>query len=469
MDRRHPNNELKAPALSNSPATADSEEQALNRSVARIELPATLRALRHRNFQLFFSGQLISLIGTWMQTTAQAWLVYKITNSPLQLGAVGFASQFPVFLVAPLGGIVADRFNRQRVVVGTQVASMILALILAVLTLTHTVQVWHIFVLAALLGVVNAFDIPGRQAFLVDMVGREDLMNAIALNSSMFNGARIIGPAVAGILVAKIGEGWCFFANGISYVAVIIGLLMMRVQRPARRAAPASPWAHLIEGFRFVFRTAPMRAILLLLGLVSLVAMPYTILMPIFADKILHGGARGLGILMGATGVGALLAALTLASRTGVHGLGRWVAFSCAGFGVSLILFSWSRNFWLSAALLLPVGFGMMLQMSSSNTLIQAMVPDHLRGRVMAVYSMMFMGMAPFGAFLGGASADRLGAPLTVSMGAVACIGGAALFGLQLPKIRVEARQLIVAQGMSAGAPPAGAPPEEMTAGVVED
>jgi MFS family permease len=427
-------------------------------------MPSTLRALRHRNFQLFFSGQLISLIGTWMQTTAQAWLVYRITGSSLKLGAVGFASQFPVFLVAPLGGIVADRFNRRKVVIGTQIASMVLALVLAFLTLTGRVQVWHIFVLAASLGVVNAFDIPGRQAFLVDMVGKEDLMNAIALNSSMFNGARIIGPAIAGILVAKIGEGWCFFGNGLSYVAVIIGLLMMRVERPARRAFTASPWTHLLEGFRFVRHTAPIRAILLLLGLVSLVAMPYSILMPIFADKILHGGARGLGILMGATGVGALFGALTLASRSGVHGLGRWVAFSCAGFGVSLILFSWSRNFWLSAALLLPVGFGMMLQMSSSNTLIQAMVPDHLRGRVMAVYSMMFMGMAPFGALLGGALADRLGAPVTVTMGAVACLGGATLFGLQLPKIRVEARQLIIAQGMTAGAPP-----EEMTARVVDD
>ncbi len=399
-----------------------------------------------------------------MQTTAQAWLVYRITGSSLKLGAVGFASQFPVFLVAPLGGIVADRFNRRRVVIGTQIASMILALVLALLTLTGRVQVWHIFVLAASLGVVNAFDIPGRQAFLVDMVGKEDLMNAIALNSSMFNGARIIGPAIAGILVAKIGEGWCFFGNGVSYVAVIIGLLMMRVERPARRASTASPWTHLLEGFRFVRYTAPIRAILVLLGLVSLVGMPYTILMPIFADKILHGGARGLGILMGATGVGALFGALTLASRSGVHGLGRWVALSCGGFGVSLILFSWSRNFWISAALLLPVGFSMMLQMSSSNTLIQAMVPDHLRGRVMAVYSMMFMGMAPFGALLGGALADRLGAPVTVTMGAVACLGGATLFGLQLPKIRVEARQLIIAQGMTAGAPP-----EEMTARVVDE
>ncbi len=398
-----------------------------------------------------------------MQSVAQAWLVYRLTGSSLLLGSVGFASQFPVFLVAPLGGMTADRLNRQRIVIGTQTASMLLAFILAALTLTHTVQVWHIFVLAALLGIVNAFDIPGRQAFLVDMVGKEDLMNAIALNSSMFNGARIIGPAVAGILVARIGEGWCFFVNGISYIAVIIGLFLMRVQFLPYKGT-ASPVAHIIEGFRFVRHAAPIRAILLLLGLVSLVAMPYTVLMPIFADRILHGGARGLGILMGATGVGALFGALTLAARTGIRGLGRWVAVACGGFGVSLILFSFSKNFWLSSVLLLPVGFCMMLQMSSSNTLIQAMVPDELRGRVMAVYSMMFMGMAPFGAFFAGALADRLGAPVTVAMGAVAAVGGAILFGLQLPKIRVEARRLIIAQAMAGGAPA-----EEVTARVVEE
>ena len=299
--------------------------------------------------------------------------------------------------------------NRQRVVIGTQFASMILAFILAALTLTHTVQVWHVFVLAALLGVVNAVDIPARQSFLVDMVGKEDLMNAIALNSSMFNGARIIGPAIAGILVAKIGEGWCFFVNAVSYIAVIIGLLMMRVTRPLRLAPSGPALAHIIEGFRFARHTAPIRALLLLLGLVSLVAMPYTVLMPVFADKVLHGGARGLGILMGATGVGALIGALTLATRAGVTGLGRWIAISCGGFGVSLVLFSFSRNFWLSAILLLPVGFCMMLQMSSSNTLIQAMVPDHLRGRVMAMYTMMFMGMAPFGSLFAGALADKTG------------------------------------------------------------
>lgn len=427
-------------------------------------LPVTLRALKHRNFQLFFSGQLISLIGTWMQSVAQAWLVYRLTGSSFLLGAVGFAGQFPVFLIAPVGGIVADRYNRRKVVIGTQVASMILAAILAALTLARYIQVWHIFVLSALLGIVNAFDIPGRQSFLVEMVGKEDLMNAIALNSSMFNGARVIGPAIAGILVARIGEGWCFFANAVSYIAVIIGLFMMKVPKHSHRPSDASPIAHILEGFRFARDTKPIRAILLLLGLVSLVAMPYTVLMPVFADKILHGGARGLGILMGMTGVGALMGALTLASRRGVHGLGRWVAFSCGAFGASLILFSLSKNFLLSAILLLPVGFFVMLQMSASNTLIQSMVPDELRGRVMAMYSMMFMGMAPFGALFGGSVADRLGAPVAVSMGAVACIGGAFLFWLQLPKIRVEARRLIVAQGAVGGEPEQG-----VTAPILED
>jgi MFS family permease len=329
---------------------------------------------------------------------------------------------------------------------------MILAAILAWLTLSGRVEKWHIFVLAALLGVVNAFDIPGRQSFLVDMVGKEDLMNAIALNSSMFNGARVIGPAVAGILVAKIGEGWCFAANAISYIAVIAGLLLMKVQC-APRASPTSPLADIIEGFRWVNGAKVIRALLLLTGLVSLVGMPYTVLMPVFADKILHGGARGLGILMGATGVGALLGALTLAARTGVKGLGGLVAWSCAGFGISLALFAFSRWFWISAALLLPVGYSVMLQMACSNTLIQTMVPDQLRGRVMALYSMMFMGMAPFGALFGGALADRVGAPITVAIGGVASVIGAVWFGRELPELRIEARRLIIAQGMAGGEP----------------
>ena len=416
-------------------------------------IPQMLRALRHRNFQLFFSGQLISLIGTWMDNIAEAWLVYRLTGSSLLLGTVAFAGQIPVFLLAPIGGMVADRWNRQRVVIATQASSMVLAGILAVLTLTRRVTVWEVVVLAALMGAVNAFDIPARQAFLVDMVGREDLMNGIALNSSMFNGARVIGPSIAGILVASIGEGWCFAANSISYIAVIIGLLLMHVNRAPVETMRVSPFEHIVEGFRFVWNTGPIRALLLLLGLVSLVAMPYSVLMPIFAAKILHGNARTLGVLMGATGVGALGGALTLASRTGVKGLGRWVAVACASFGTFLILFSLSRWYLLSVALLVPVGFAMMVQMASSNTLIQAMVPDRLRGRAMAVYSMMFMGMAPMGALLSGWSADHLGAQWTLAIGGVGAIVGAALFARKLPKIRVEARELIIAQGMAGGEP----------------
>ena len=412
----------------------------------------TFRALRHRNFQLFFSGQLISLIGTWMQNIAQAWLVYSMTHSPVLLGAIGFASQIPAFLAAPFGGAVADRWSRHKLVIATQVSSMILAFILAGLTLTHIIQVWHVFVLAILLGIVNAFDIPGRQAFMVEMVGKEDLMNAIALNSSMFNGARIVGPAVAGILVAKIGEGWCFFANAVSYIAVIAGLLLMKVDSPPRIAI-GSAFDNIIEGFQFVRRAIPIRDLMLLLGLVSLVAMPYAVLMPIFADQILFRGANGLGILMGATGVGALLGALSLAVRSGLRGVGLQIGVSALGFGAFLIGFSWSRSFWLSAGLLVPVGFFMMSQMTSSNTLIQAMVPDHLRGRVMAVYTMMFMGMAPFGSLFAGALAKPFGAPLTLTIGAVACMAGATWFLSRLSEFRVVARQMVLSQGLAGGDP----------------
>jgi MFS family permease len=443
----------------NSPARIETEVK----PASSPKWATTLRALRHRNFQLFFGGQLISLTGTWMQTVAQAWLVYRMTKSALLLGSVGFASQIPVFLVAPIGGITADRRNRQRLVIATQTASMILAGILAWLTLSHRVEVWHIFVLAALLGVVNAFDIPGRQAFLVDMVGKEDLMNAIALNSSMFNGARVVGPAVAGILVSRIGEGWCFAANAVSYIAVIVGLLLMKVLSPPR-VSKHSPIEDIIEGFRWVNHTKVIRALLLLIGLVSLVGMPYTVLMPVFADKILHGGARGLGILMGATGVGALFGALTLAAKTGVTGLGRWVTITCATLGISLFLFSFSTSFWLSAALLMPAGYSMMLQMACSNTLIQTMVPDELRGRVMSVYSMMFMGMAPFGAFFGGALAHRMGAPITVASGGIACVIGAIWSGRALPAMRIETNRLIIAQGIAAGEPV-----QELDAQPVED
>ena len=432
-------------------------QQSATPASPRSRFATAVRALRHRNFQLFFAGQMISLIGTWMQTVAQSWLVYRITGSTLLLGTVGFASQIPVFLIAPIGGTVADRSNRHRVVIATQSASMVLAFLLAVLTLTHRIQVWQIMVLAAGLGVVNAFDIPARQAFLMDMVGREDLMNAIALNSSMFNGARIIGPAVAGILVAWVGEGWCFFANSVSYIAVIAGLLMMKLPPPVNLANAGSPVEHILEGFRFVARAAPLRSLLLLLGLVSLVGTPYSVLMPVFANQILHGGAKELGWLMGATGVGALLGALSLATRAGLKGLGKVIALCAGGFGVSLILFAASKIFWLSLVLLLPVGFTMMVQMASTNTLLQSMVPGEMRGRVVALYTMMFMGVAPFGAFFAGAMAHRIGAPWTVAIGGVACIAGAIVFAMVLPTFRTEARELILAQGLALS------PAEELT------
>jgi MFS family permease len=420
-----------------------------------------LPALQNRNFRLFFAGQLISLIGTWMDNIAEAWLIYRLTGSSLKLGTVGFCSQIPVFLFAPIGGIVADRYNRHKIIICTQALSMVLAGILAILTLTNRVQVWHVFVLAALMGVVNAFDIPARQAFLSDMVGRENLMNAIALNSSMFNGARIVGPAIAGVLVATIGEGWCFGANSLSYIAVITGLLLMRVSyTPRAGARDKSPVHDIIEGFRFLQNAAPIRSLLILLGIVSLVGMPYSVLMPIFADRILHGGARGLGILMGATGVGALAGALTLALKRGLKGISRIISYCALGFGTSLILFSFSRNFGLSALLLVPVGFTMMVQMASSNTLLQSMSPDHLRGRVLAVYSMMFMGMAPFGALFAGAIAERVGAPMTVAIGGVACICGGVWFSRNLSAFRQEARKMVLAQQMVGGEPTS-----ELTAG----
>jgi MFS family permease len=420
-------------------------------------VPAMFRALRYRNYRLFFCGQMISLIGTWMQSVAQAWLVYRLTGSSLLLGLVGFAGQFPVFLLASIGGIVADRRSRYHIVIATQTSAMLLAFVLSALTLLGHIKVWEIMLVASSLGLVNAFDIPARQAFIVEMVSQQDLVNAIALNSAMVNGARILGPAVAGVLVAAIGEGWCFLANGVSYIAVIVCLLLMTVT-PRVRGSHRSGLHSLVEGFDWVARTGPIRALLLLLGLVSLTGMPYMVLMPIFADRILHSGARGLGLLMGAAGVGAIIGTLALAARQGVRGLGRWVMFAAMGFGTSLILFSMSHWFWLSILLVMPAGFAMILQMASSNTLIQTMVPDELRGRVMAVYSMMFMGMAPFGALLSGAIAQHVGAPLTIRLGGIICLAGGAVFALTWPALRGEARQLILAQSMAGGEPP-----EEMT------
>jgi len=413
------------------------------------------RAFRHRNYQLFFSGQLVSLTGTWMQSVAESWLVFRLTGSAALLGVTSFATLAPVFLFATFGGILADRADRRRILIATQSLSMLLPLTLAALTLSGHVRVWHVFVLATCLGIVNAFDIPARQSFVVEMVGREDLTNAIALNSSMVNGARVVGPAVAGLLVAAVGEGWCFLLNGISYLAVIAGLALMKVPRRARPAGRRSAWRDTVEGFRFATKTTLVRALLILLGLLSFAGMPYSVLMPVFAESILGAGPKGLGLLMGASGLGALGGALALLSRRGVRGLGRWVAVSAAAFGLALIAFSFSRVFWLSALLLIPVGAAMMVEMAASNTLLQAMVPDALRGRVMALYSMMFMGMAPFGALFAGWVAERYGAPITVAIGGVVCLAGAGIFSLRLPTLRNEARELIVAQEMAGGDPPA--------------
>lgn len=421
--------------------------------MATSELPVSIRAFRHRNYQLFFGGQLISVCGTWMQSVAQSWLVYRLTGSAALLGLVNFANLIPVFLLSPIGGASADRYSRHRIMLVTQIVSMLLAFILTALTLTGSIHVWHLFVLASMLGINYAFYVPAQSAFVVDMVGKEDLMNAIALNSSLVNGARIIGPAVAGLLVAAIGEGWCFLLNGVSYVAVIGGLLLMDITPHRKVSLAGSPIKQVVEGFRFVTRTAPVRELLLLLGVVSLFGAPYAVLMPIFADQVLHHGASALGLLMGASGLGALAAAVTLAARTQLRGLGRWVALSTAAFGVSLIMFGLSRSFWLSAAMLVPLGYSMMIEMAASNTLIQAMVPDHLRGRVMSVYSMMFMGMAPIGALIAGSLAQHLGAPRTVEIGGVVCIIGGTIFAWRLPRLRQEGREIIIALQMTAASP----------------
>jgi MFS family permease len=411
--------------------------------MARIRNSATLRALRYPNFQLFFAGQLISLIGTWMQNVAQSWLVYRLTGSSALLGLVSFTGQIPVLFLSPVGGYAADRFSRRNLVVVTQSVSMVLALILAALTLTGAIRIWEIFVLAGLLGVVNAFDIPARQSFLVEMVAREDMINAIALNSSMFNGARIVGPAIAGLLVAKIGEGWCFFANGISYVAVIAGLLMMRLQ-PFRRMHQALSAFHTVrEGFRYVARTGPVRALLLMVGVLSFAGLPYLVLMPIFADSVFHKGASGLGLLLGVAGLGALSGALLLASRTVLSGLTRWEGIAMGVFAVALAAFAFSTVLWFSCAMLYVMGFSGMIQMGAANTLIQSVVPDHLRGRVMSVYSMMYMGFGPFGAMFAGLAADRFGAALTLSVGAAACLIASALFVWRTAAIRDGIRVLL--------------------------
>ena len=377
-------------------------------------LSTRFRALKHRNFQLFIIGQLISLIGTWMQNTAQQWLVYRLTGSVALLGLFGFASQSPMLLLAWMGGYVGDRYNRHHGVIVTQSCSMILAFLLAVLTLAHAIRVWHLIVIAFLLGIVNAFDVPIRQAFFVQMVGRDDLPNAIALNSSIFNGARVVGPALAGFAIVLLGEGWCFFLNGLSFVAVIVALFMMRIEPREIKSSDESPVRSFVQGLKFAAEDVPIRSALLILSTLSLFGLQYTVFLPIYASEILHGGARVLGLLMSAAGVGAVLGALQFAARTEYKGLAKWIAATCTTSAIGLIVLSQARVFWLCAAALLAVGFAATSQMAATNTIIQERVPEEMRSRLMAVYATTFMGVQPIGALLAGGVAKRIGTPHAV-------------------------------------------------------
>jgi MFS family permease len=402
-----------------------------------------LRALRSRNYRLFFTGQSISLIGTWMTQIATSWLVYRLTGSAWLLGIVGFASRIPTFVLGPFAGIWVDRWNRHHTLVVTQILSMLQSFALAGLALAGIITIREVIWLGLAQGIINAFDMPARQAFVIQMVeDRADLGNAIALNSSMVNLARLLGPSIAGVIIAAVGEGYCFLIDGFSYLAVIASLLAMRIAAVQRRSAEKAILQELKEGWNYVTRFIPIRSILLLLALVSLVGMQYTVLMPIFAGQVLHRGAHTLGFLMSASGVGALTGAMFLAARKNVLGLGRLVALAAAAFGVGLIALGLSRFLWLSLVLMLFVGGAMMIQMAASNTILQTIVEDDKRGRVMSFYSMAFLGMAPFGSLLAGALAHYIGAPRTVMISGAICIAGAAWFTSQLSAMRELVRPI---------------------------
>jgi MFS family permease len=373
-------------------------------------------ALQHRNFQLFIAGQMVSLIGTWMQSTAQLWLVYKLTNSAALLGVFGFANQIAILLLASVGGYIGDRYNRHLGVIWTQTVSMILAFTLAALTFTHLLKVWHLILIAFLVGIVNAFDVPIRQAFLVQMVGKDDLPNAIALNSSMFNSARVVGPPIAGFVIAYIHEGWCFFLNGVSFLAVIAALLAMRMPKFEPRTHLGSPTRNLLEGFRYSMKDQPTRAALLLLSALSFFGLQYSVFLPVFARDVLHRGALGFSLLLSYAGIGAALGALQFAARKNFKGLAKWIAAMAIVASVCLILFSYSRVFWFSSAVLFIVGFAATSMMAATNTTVQNRVPDELRSRVMAVYATMFMGIQPIGSLVAGGVAKHIGAPRTLAV-----------------------------------------------------
>jgi MFS family permease len=401
------------------------------------------RALRHRNFRLFFGGQSISLIGTWMTRIATAWLVYRLTKSSLLLGTVSFAGQIPTFLLAPFAGVLVDRMDRRKVLIWTQVLAMVQSLALAALTLTKVINIHEVLALSVFQGVINAFDMPGRQAFMVVMVkDRGDLSNAIAINSSMVNLARLVGPSLAGLVIAATNEGWCFLIDGVSYIAVILSLLMMQVPADAVKRAAASMLDQLKEGWTYVSNFAPIRTILLLFALISLMGMPFVVLMPVFAAQVLHGGAHTLGFLMGALGVGALISALSLVVRKSVRGLLKMIPVAATVFGIGLVGFGFSNLQWLSLLLMLVIGFGMMQGMTASNTIIQTLVPEDKRGRVMSYYTVAFVGMAPFGSLMAGGLAHAIGAPRTVMLSGIACIAGSLWFWSRLKFIRKDIRPI---------------------------
>lgn len=408
------------------------------------------RALKHRNFRLFFGGQSISLIGTWMQRTAMAWLVYRLTGSTVLLGTVVFADQIPTFFLSPLAGVFVDRWNRHRVLVITQILSLLQALMVAVLIFTDTIVVWHIIALSLFLGTVNALDMPTRQAFVVKMVeGRSDLGNAIALNSTMVHVARMAGPSAAGLLVGAFGEGVCFLLNAASYLAVICSLFLMSTTHVESTGKQVEVFEGLKEGFCYAYGFPPIRAMLLLVAWLSLLGMPYMVLMPVFARDILQGGPQTLGFLMGLSGAGALSAALYLASQKSVLGLGRKIAMAVALLGFSIAAFAFSRSFWLSAGLLFAAGFGTIVQLVSSNTILQTLVDEDKRGRVMSLFTMSFMGMVPFGALLEGSLASHLGAPHTLLVNSACCLLAAAVFARQLPSLRKVTRPIYEQMGIA--------------------
>ena len=412
-------------------------------------LSLIFRALSSRNYRLFFGGQGISLIGTWMQQIAMSWLVYRTNNSPFLLGLIGFSSQICSLFFSPFAGVISDRWNRHRILVATQSLAMMQAFLLAALTLTGTVTVPHLIILALFLGFVNAFDMPTRQAFVVEMVEkREDLANAIALNSFLFNSARLVGPSVAGILISILGEGMCFLVNAFSFLAVIVALLAMKAAYHKKGIQETQILQGFKEGFTYALGFPPIRSILLFLGWISLVGTANTTLMPVFAKKILHGGPQTYGFLMAAIGAGAIIGAIFLASRRSVLGLGRIIVIASGIFGIGLISFSLSHILWLSFSVLLLVGFGMMVQMASSNTILQTMVDDDKRGRVMSLYVMAFMGMAPLGSLAGGSLAHAIGAPYTLIVGGASCLLGSFIFTKKLPMIREMVRPIYIRKGI---------------------